>query len=165
MTEPLARELDLARLPERDKFLDSIGFDSYADYLQSDLWHWIRGQLAAVDLNQMCCCCGSTFGLVWHHRTYAPSVLVGNFSRCTLESVMRHGILFPIVRMCNTCHSILHTCGPANWSWDDSLRSLIDRNEALVQLMVPNAVLDRFLTYRATLMTDTCTDDIPQPRF
>lgn len=162
MTEPLARELDLARLPERDKFLESIGFDSYADYLQSDLWHWIRGQLASVDLNQMCCCCGSTFGLVWHHRTYAPSVLVGNFARSVAEPVMHHKILFPIVRMCNTCHSILHTCGPGNWSWDDSLTYLIKENEQLVQIMVPKAVLERFLSYRAMLMTDSPSDDVPQ---
>lgn len=78
---------------ERDKCLKLLGFESYSDYLSSDLWQFVRGSLKE---SRECCVCKSTTGLAWHHRSYEANVLVGNFS----------GDL--IVRLCNDCHKAIH---------------------------------------------------------
>lgn len=87
-----------AMLLERDEFLRECGFDSYSDYLTSDLWAWIISNLGEIDRFKTCCACKSTTGLVWHHNDYSPSVLVGNFSSESNE----------VVRLCRPCHRAVH---------------------------------------------------------
>lgn len=87
---------------ERDKNIKTLGFACYADYLQSDLWDWIKtclknGSVAA------CECCKSTSGLAWHHREYSIPVLIGNFSNTGGDR--------PIVRVCAECHAAIHRSG------------------------------------------------------
>jgi hypothetical protein len=83
---------------QRDDVIRSIGFESYADYLQSALWEWVKTTLLDDPSSNRCLCCGSRTGLVWHHRDYRIELLVGNFSN------------WPpiIVRLCNDCHRAIH---------------------------------------------------------
>ena len=80
---------------ERDELLRQMGLSSYADYLKSDLWSWIRSQLKPAD----CIACGTSTGLSWHHCDYSLPILVGNYSRNE------------IVRVCNDCHRAIHSEG------------------------------------------------------
>lgn len=79
----------------RDSNLRLIGFETYADYLQSSVWDCLRSTLIQDDRYQSCLVCGSRSGLQWHHRTYEFPVLVGNFRSADAE---------PIVRLCTECH-------------------------------------------------------------
>jgi len=82
----------------RDLFCGQLGFATYQDYLVSDLWRHVTGNLFQCDEHKRCIVCASKTGLAWHHRTYAMPVLVGNFASCSN----------PIVRMCNDCHKAIH---------------------------------------------------------
>lgn len=85
---------------ERDAILKLIGFESYEQYLASDLWHWIRcSVLRSID--DKCECCLTTSGLCLHHRDYSLPVLCGNFSNVHRK----------IVRVCNECHLAIHSDG------------------------------------------------------
>lgn len=88
---------------QRDKHLAMMGFGSYADYLNSDLWFWIRKRflnshekrnLDSRVARQRCCwCCGSGFNLQIHHAEYSLQTLAGNLqSRDSL------------VILCRCCH-------------------------------------------------------------
>lgn len=83
---------------DRDSNLRLIGFESYEEYLSSDLWAFIRSRVLA-SIEDRCECCHSTIGLCLHHRSYSMPVLVGNFS-----NVHRH-----IVRLCVECHRAVHS--------------------------------------------------------
>ena len=82
----------------RDESLRILKFDDYAEYLQSDLWAWIRSQLENDTSSTHCLCCRPTTGLVWHHQNYDIDVLVGNFTSNPP----------PIVRLCRPCHQAVH---------------------------------------------------------
>lgn len=84
---------------DRDIALRALGFTDYSEYLQSDLWAWIRSQLMKDASSSSCVICGSGTGLVWHHLVYEIPVLVGNFSSGTFSSV---------VRICSACHRGVH---------------------------------------------------------
>ena len=84
---------------DRDIALRALGFSDYSEYLQSDLWAWIRSQLMKHPSSSACVICGSGTGLVWHHLLYDISVLVGNFSS---------GIFPVVVRVCSACHKGIH---------------------------------------------------------
>lgn len=84
---------------ERDRTLQSIGFMSYADYLQSDLWDWLKTTLREDPTSKQCWCCKSPTGLVWHHRNYGIAVLIGNFSNSPPV----------IIRLCSECHKAIHS--------------------------------------------------------
>ena len=59
----------------RDKALKNLGFASYRDYLNSDLWHSIRESVLQRD-NHLCVPCGKKATQV-HHMRYTHSVLKG----------------------------------------------------------------------------------------
>ncbi len=86
---------------KRDEALRLLGFESYADYLQSDLWDWIRSNLKNEPASNECYCCRSKTGLSWHHKCYSLRVLVGNFSNCPAV----------VVRLCRECHYAIHREG------------------------------------------------------
>lgn len=88
----------MSEFKARDEYLKLFKFSSYEEYLASDLWAWIRERLMASAGAAKCRCCKSTTGLVWHHTSYEPHVLVGNFS-VSEEAV---------VRVCSRCHSLIH---------------------------------------------------------
>lgn len=85
---------------ERDEALKIIGFDSYADYLASSLWEWIKSNLVNDASANECYCCKSRTGLAWHHRNYSMRVLVGNFSNSPPV----------VIRLCSECHEAIHHC-------------------------------------------------------
>jgi len=89
----------------RDKILQEMGFLCYADYLQSDLWMWIRSTL---DDPRECVCCGSRTGLCWHHREYTLPIMVGNFCECPAKFSKVTPLSGPIVRVCGECHRAIH---------------------------------------------------------
>lgn len=87
---------------ERDESLRVLGFDAYEHYLTSDLWKHVKSNLK---YQRRCEICGSESGLAWHHREYSVPVLVGNFPTNSTS---------PIVRVCNSCHKIIHS-HDGNW--------------------------------------------------
>ena len=78
---------------ERNDILKEMGFATYKDYLQSDLWKAIRTDL--FKKNRVCSLCDGVASEV-HHSDY---------SRDTLEGVNQEG-LTPI---CRTCHELVET--------------------------------------------------------
>jgi hypothetical protein len=105
---------------DRDVLLKACGFQAYTEYLESSLWDWIRSQLLLLPNSDKCICCKSTTGLVWHHRTYSPEVMVGNFT----------SVDQPIVRLCNGCHKAIHFNGKLKQYLDD----LFEVDKRLLQL-------------------------------
>lgn len=85
---------------ERDANLRLMGFESYEEYLESDLWNWIRSRIL-ISVADKCECCLTTTGLSLHHRNYSLPVLCGNFSN----------VHHKIVRVCSECHRAIHTDG------------------------------------------------------
>lgn len=98
----MSLESRLSIFAERDRNLKTLGFENYEEYLQSDLWNWIRSCLAKGGPTSHCECCRTHTGLSWHHRDYSIPVLVGNFS-----NVNNRGV----VRVCSECHLAIHSDG------------------------------------------------------
>jgi 5-methylcytosine-specific restriction endonuclease McrA len=73
----------------RDRRLLAIGFASYAEYLDSDLWKSIRARVFA-EKGRECVCCGSQATEV-HHTRYKSEEITG--------ANLRH--LHPV---CGVCH-------------------------------------------------------------
>lgn len=76
----------------RDVFLYSLGFDSYKEYLASDLWKSIRERVYAKRGRQ-CTLCWRVARYL-HHQSYAPAVLLG-------EDIN------PILPICYICHNLV----------------------------------------------------------
>lgn len=94
----------------RNEILLSIGFDSYAEYLKSDLWRVIR-RLAFVTLGKQCFHCGNSAEMI-HHGEYSHAVLLGR---------SLHGL----IPVCEKCHH------DAEFSKSGNKRSLEEANEWL----------------------------------
>lgn len=62
---------------KRDKTLKNLGYDSYADYLRSGLWHGIRERLMGGGKAKMCQVCDQNFATEVHHLSYKAAVLLG----------------------------------------------------------------------------------------
>lgn len=75
---------------QRDKYLKEIGFDSYKDYLKSDLWKKIREDVFKNKPNR-CHFCHATEGLQVHHRQYYRDILLGQNIK-------------PLEILCGKCH-------------------------------------------------------------
>ena len=118
-------------IEERGVFLEACGFQSYEEYLTSDLWDFVRSNLRAIEEFRQCVCCGSVNGLAWHHREYSFAVMVGNFS-VTFGGEWRGAsvpaIHSPIVRVCSACHRAIHVKDDewviGLWEVDSRLRLL-----------------------------------------
>ncbi len=74
----------------RDKVLLKMGFASYADYLISDLWSGLRGQVLLEYPN--CRTCGKIATVV-HHTSYHKKFL------------QKGGVA--LVSICRTCHQLI----------------------------------------------------------
>ncbi len=74
---------------QRNNNLKSLGYESYAAYLESDLWKSIRKRVLKRD-RHICFGCGKTACQV-HHRNYEIDVLQGKS-------------LGPLVSICHGCH-------------------------------------------------------------
>lgn len=84
------RDSDLkACYTERNQILKSLGFVSYAEYLQSDLWSKIRARVLSAAGHRCHGCKGHANEV--HHRSYCLEVLVGRN-------------LAPLVAICRKCH-------------------------------------------------------------
>lgn len=76
---------------DRDKILLQIGYNSYGDYLASDLWRKIRsGQLSK---KRYCFRCGAQAEQVHHHY----------YTLANLSGLTRNGLL----SICSVCHELL----------------------------------------------------------
>lgn len=108
----------------RDEFLLQIGFIGYGEYLQSDLWAWIVSRLNQLEITKSCERCGGKFGLVWHHRTYSPEVLVGNFTMHDKNYKLCDVIADanPLIRLCTSCHHFIHF--DKSWRWIESMEDV-----------------------------------------
>ena len=80
----------------KDAMLKSLGFDSYAEYLRSDLWKEIRKKVFSIK-GRICHCCGKRASAV-HHTAYTFKSLVGD-----TRSLMAN--MHPI---CAKCHKKVH---------------------------------------------------------
>lgn len=122
--EDQSPDQDADLFSERDLTLSAMGFDSYAEYLSSDLWDWIKQQLKNGPEAKHCICCRSPTGLTWHHRNYDLPVLTGNFSNTPPQ----------IVRLCQACHKAIHRDGETWFALDqvdlrlDELQLRFDSN-------------------------------------
>lgn len=82
----------------RDEALKLMGFNSYHDYLKSDLWKAIR--TIALRDDPSCCVCSNTASQA-HHLNYSIDALEGKLS----------AIKASIVPMCEKCHRKVHFKG------------------------------------------------------
>lgn len=89
--------------------LDSLGYETYSEYLQSDMWKAIRD---AVLLERPYCAVCARKATEVHHFCYLDAVLVG----------LANDMLFP---MCHECHHRVEFEG-------DAKRHLIDAQYFLV---------------------------------
>lgn len=76
----------------RDVILQQIGYSSYGDYLESDLWHQIRALLLRD--RRRCWVC--------HRRRKATQVHHQEYTRRNLLGETSHG-LKPVCRICHRC--------------------------------------------------------------
>jgi hypothetical protein len=88
-----------------------MGFATYDAYLKSDLWNWVRSNLSQLHMAEKCMKCGVRIGLIWHHRWYSLSVLVGNVTAtqdvaCAYSDKLAD--TNPVVRLCCKCHEEIH---------------------------------------------------------
>ena len=74
---------------QRDDNLKALGFQSYKEYLNSDLWDGIRKSVLKR-YNRRCIACGGTAKQV-HHRSYEVDVLAGHNTK-------------PLIPICKECH-------------------------------------------------------------
>lgn len=74
----------------RNSILSDMGFGSYADYLNSDLWSGIR-RLIWARRGSICVLCRSNNASELHHNSYNRDDLDGT-------------VLFHIHPICNRCH-------------------------------------------------------------
>ena len=81
-----------ARAWQREQRLRRLGFDSYADYLDSPEWQSVKGRYRASSLPQDCHICGAA-AEVMHHKTY---------DRVGEED------LTDLAPLCHGCHGIVH---------------------------------------------------------
>lgn len=75
---------------ERDQIVESLGFSSYRDYLQSDIWDSIRTQVLS-NFKHQCQICKERWANEVHHIHYTKGNLSG-----------RH--LNHLVSLCDKCH-------------------------------------------------------------
>lgn len=76
---------------ERWRILLRLGFATYADYLQSDLWQDIRKRVLALRSDRRCDNCEKERAVQVHHRTYDEKTLRG----------LRLDRLVPLCRKCH----------------------------------------------------------------
>jgi hypothetical protein len=76
----------------RNALLVELGFQSYRDYVMSDLWKGIRARVMNLS-DRKCKACGKTATSV-HHRTYSRETLLG-------ESIV------DLVAICARCHKFI----------------------------------------------------------
>jgi 5-methylcytosine-specific restriction endonuclease McrA len=81
---------------KRGPTLRKMGFKSYWEYLQSDLWKKVRA-MAFEKNGRVCCCCKGPATQI-HHRRYTRKVLEGK----------NLGMLSPI---CRPCHQAIEFDG------------------------------------------------------
>lgn len=100
----------------RDANLEKIGYESYSEYLQSDLWKMIRRE--KLKKYQKCLLCTENSQVV-HHLNYNVETLVGK----------NHSAL---VCLCHTCHEIIeidvHGQKRSLEEANKTLRFLADKN-------------------------------------
>lgn len=77
---------------KRDKYLQEIGFNSYQEYLNSDLWKSIRIRVFKKK-GHICIGCNNQ-ATILHHQVYSKSALEG-----------RKGHIDSILPICASCHN------------------------------------------------------------
>lgn len=82
----------------RDYYLQLIGFNSYRDYLASDLWKKVRQKVFAIK-GRKCHLCGAEATALHHHRYYLNELLG-----------RRRGLKF-IDPICGECHESIEFDG------------------------------------------------------
>lgn len=81
---------------KRNQFLTRLGFNSYADYLSSELWASIRSRVYQTK-GRGCYCCPNPANQI-HHHAYDLATLRGTVLRS----------LFPV---CSKCHQKMEFFG------------------------------------------------------
>lgn len=76
----------------RDQLLNRLGFQSYRQYLRSDLWYGIRSRILSRD-QHTCRCCSEPATQV-HHRSYRWFVLIGEDED-------------KLISLCDQCHYVI----------------------------------------------------------
>lgn len=74
----------------RDEILKFLGFQSYGEYLKSDLWKSCR-TAAMKRTNGICGCCLTSPATEVHHRTYDNGAMTGKCREA-------------LIPLCRTCH-------------------------------------------------------------
>ncbi len=99
---------------ERNRLLSDMGFDSYEEYLGSELWKSIR--TAKAEAQPTCLLCPSPTAEI-HHLSYDLTTMTGGNSH-------------RLVGLCASCHHHLEFDGP-------SKRTLLEANQILF-FLAPN---------------------------
>lgn len=97
---------------ERDRYLVTLGFKSYRDYLDSNLWKSIRLRVMQRDGNKCQCCQGPAVQV--HNKRYG----LGQLNGMTLDEM---------VAICIDCHQAIEFTG-------ERKNSLKETNERLAML-------------------------------
>lgn len=99
---------------ERNRRLKDYGFDSYQDYLQSEIWKAIRED--ALNRNKHCILCATRATQV-HHICYHPQVLFGNAPSL-------------LVSLCGSCHHSIEFDGEMKRNLYSCTHELLNRLRA-----------------------------------
>lgn len=106
---------DLMTIAKRNEILQEMGFDSYRDYLNSELWCQIRDHIFLIK-GRKCCCCGKKATTI-HHAKYTEESLDGS----------SHSDLFPV---CGACHNKIHFKGERFRTLHQARQSLKSRHKS-----------------------------------
>ena len=121
---------------QRDEFLRSIGFASYSEYVDSELWKgWIRNEIEDGSYRWECVLCKKNSATIWHHQHYEAWLLVGSLAITSATRDLLRGELafhqFDLIKVCEFCHSIIHRGVDGEWFTMEIVRK---RSQALFDL-------------------------------
>src|SRR5262249_34604482 len=121
--------------------LDELGFQTYEEYLRSDVWRKTKQRYNLSEYPKFCLLCGSkSFEL--HHRTYER---------------LGHEELYDLVPLCPPHHTALHELLDQN-----PQLSVKDTHDYLARLNNTSQSEDQAMPRRSSNARElSCDDDIP----
>lgn len=111
------------RYAHRNKVLKGIGFDSYSDYLKSDLWASIKKRVLKRDKGK-CQSCRQPATSV-HHKHYSKRVLLGEH-------------IIGLKAICKECHQKIE------FDKDGSKNDVVTANRAMRKIGETNGTIRPF---------------------
>lgn len=92
---PKLKRKAIQQYAARNRRLKNFGYTSYAEYLKSDEWTWIKIKARSLGGKWLeCYCCGSKENIQYHHKRYG-----------TIGKGLRLDCIVPV---CRVCHYLIH---------------------------------------------------------